>query len=208
METSQRRINLILNALMKTEGVAAQDEHCSRVSSINRKALNLHETSAEDIDGFIKCYGNHARPFQEWAIGQRYITKRRTIPDADIINYTHLTGYDAENLFGDMVYLKETAGHDRRLVPGMLTGSIADALIVGSGILEGYAVALVSINNFRALAPVYAGDTIQVEMEVTKVKPSKSKKDRGIVTTYQKVKNQDGKVVVEYEVSRMIRRSS
>mmetsp|Transcript_10597 Transcript_10597/g.13872 ORF Transcript_10597/g.13872 Transcript_10597/m.13872 type:complete len:209 (-) Transcript_10597:40-666(-) len=198
MEVATRRVNRILGNLESGKGRRYQGEKCD--------ALELERTNNQSE--VIKCYGDHGRPFEQWKVGQRYITKRRTIAEADVLSYIHLTGYDAENLFGDMVYLKEKAGHERRLVPGMLTGSIADALIVGSGILEGYAVALVSINNFRALAPVYANDTIHVELEVTLVKPSKSKPDRGVVTTYQTVKNQNNQVVLEYEVSRMIRRSA
>eukprot|EP00512_Aurantiochytrium_limacinum_P005626 CAMPEP_0171519794 /NCGR_PEP_ID=MMETSP0959-20130129/6113_1 /TAXON_ID=87120 /ORGANISM="Aurantiochytrium limacinum, Strain ATCCMYA-1381" /LENGTH=152 /DNA_ID=CAMNT_0012059301 /DNA_START=192 /DNA_END=650 /DNA_ORIENTATION=- len=146
-------------------------------------------------------------PFEAWQVGQQLETKRRTVNDADIINFTHMTGYDAENLFGDMEYLREVGGHCRRLAPGLLTASLADALIVGSGILEGYAVALVSMDNVKAKAPVYGGDTLQVLLEVKSVNPSKSKPDRGFVTTVQKVLNQDGTVVMEYEVTRLLRRS-
>jgi acyl dehydratase len=48
----------------------------------------------------------------------------------------------------------------------MLTASIADALIVGSGIIEGYAVAMIGIDGLMAKKGVYAGDTISVEFEV------------------------------------------
>jgi len=166
-------------------------------------ALCISQTSAPRI----RCAGNHAMPFEAWQVGQQLETKRRTVNDADIINFTHMTGYDAENLFGDMEYLREVGGHCRRLAPGLLTASLADALIVGSGILEGYAVALVSMDNVKAKAPVYGGDTLQVLLEVKSVNPSKSKPDRGFVTTVQKVLNQDGTVVMEYEVTRLLRRS-
>eukprot|EP01046_Picozoa_sp_COSAG06_P045715 COSAG06_NODE_6362_length_2965_cov_61.988137_2_plen_65_part_00 len=52
------------------------------------------------------------------------------------------------------------------MAPGMLTASIADALIVGSGIIEGYAVAMIGIDGLMAKKGVYAGDTISVEFEV------------------------------------------
>jgi len=169
------------------------------------RSCNL-ETST--TSGVTSCNGNHGMAFEEWSEGQKLETKRRTISDVDIIQFTHMTGYDAENLFGDMVYLREVAGHKRRLAPGLLTASVADALIVGSGILEGFAVALVKITDLRATAPVYGGDTIKVELEVTECKPSLSKPDRGIVTTKQRVVNQEGIVVMEYTVSRMLRRQN
>ena len=170
---SAHRIRTILKALSPTppcpDANFANANHEPSQSSIQ---LQHHRCAGGVGQDVAPCYGNHARPFEAWEVGQRLITKRRTINDADVVSYIHLTGYDAENLFGDMVYLKEVAGHSKRLVPGMLTGSIADALIVGSGILDGFAIALASLDNFKAVAPVYAGDTIQVELAVTKVKPS------------------------------------
>jgi len=142
--------------------------------------------------------------FGEWIIGMELVTKRRTISENDIIAYTQMTGYANENLFGDMVYLMETMKHPRRLAPGLLTASIADALIVGSGVIEGHAVALVGMNNMVAKHPVYAGDSIHVEIVVTHKKESQSKPDRGVVVTHQKVINQNGIVVLEYDVSRML----
>ena len=52
------------------------------------------------------------------------------------------------------------------MAPGLLTASIADALIVGSGIIEGYAVAMIGIDNLVAKKGVYAGDTIMANLEV------------------------------------------
>lgn len=193
---AQRRIGLLLDALHATPNGASR---LGRRGTVRRVNTNGNVK--------IKAFGDHAMPFEKWQVGQNLITKRRTIHEADIVNFAHMTGYDAENLFGDMVYLKEVAGHEKMMAPGMLTGSVADALIVGSGILEGYAVALVSIDNFVAKSPVYAGDSITVQVKVTEVSPSKSKPDRGVVKTHQVVTNQHGKVVLEYDVSRMLRRS-
>ena len=71
----------------------------------------------------------------------------------------------AENLFADMEYLR-SQGHPARMAPGLLTASVADALIVGSGIIEGYAVAMIGIDNLMAKKGVYAGDTIAATFEV------------------------------------------
>ena len=174
--------------------------------------VGTQDCSAETVEranetGVIKCAGTHAMPLEAWAVGQSLVTKCRTVNDSDIVGYVQMTGYSAENLFGDMEYLRR-AGHDKRMAPGLLTASIADALIVGSGILEGYAIALVNITDMVAKAPVYGGDTLQVKLQVTNVKLSKSKPDRGVVTTRQQVINQSGQVVMEYTVSRMLKRST
>lgn len=104
-----------------------------------------------------------------------------------------------------MEYLRRE-GHPFRLAPGVMTASIADALIVGSGCVQGFAVAMLGIDSLVARAPVYAGDTITVEVEVVGTAASRSKPDRGVVTTHQRVRNQRKELVLEYDVSRMLRR--
>ncbi len=143
-------------------------------------------------------------PFEEWSLGQKFTTRGRTVSETDIVNYVNTVGYTA-SLFLDMEYLAEK-GHSRRMAPAMLTGAIADALIIQTGMLHDYAVALLGIEGFTAHAPVYADDTLHVEVEVTEVRPSKSKPDRGVVRSHQKVINQMDRVVLEYDVSRMLLR--
>lgn len=157
----------------------------------------------------LKCFGSLARPFEQWKVGQRFITRRRTIFDSDLTNFVHSTGYSGENLFGDMTLKHAIANKDdKRLVPALLTMSLADGLIVGSGILENYAIGLVGITDMKATSPVYSGDSLFVEFEVTEVKESKSKPDRGIVTSIQYIKNQNEQLVLQYSVSRMLLKST
>jgi acyl dehydratase len=47
-----------------------------------------------------------------------------------------------------------------------------------------------------------------VRVEVLSAKLSASKPDRGVVTTRQEVCNQDGTVVLTYNVSRMLKRAA
>lgn len=130
-----------------------------------------------------------------------------------------------------MEYLS-SQGHPARMAPGLLTASIADALIVGSGIIERYAIAMIGIDNLVAKQSVYAGDTLAVDFEVrllsvsvvlpahdpscrvfwtteqvTSVVPSKSNPTRGVVGTDVSVVNQHGDVVLMYHVKRMLKRS-
>jgi len=54
-------------------------------------------------------------------------------------------------------------------------------------------------------SPVFIGDSLTVEIQVAGKQESK-KSDRGIVTFVHQVKNQNGEVVVDYRVKRMMRR--
>ena len=143
-------------------------------------------------------------PFEGWAIGQRFSTRGRTVTDSDILSFVATVGY-AENLFLDMEYIRER-GHTRRMVPALLTASIADGLIIQTRKLDGYAAALLGIDGLTAREPVYAGDTIRVEIEVAGVRASNSRPDRGIVASLQTVKNQEGETVLVYTVKRMVLR--
>jgi len=54
-------------------------------------------------------------------------------------------------------------------------------------------------------APLMAGDTIHVEVEVIESRLSKSRPNRGLVRTRNKVINQHGVTVVTYTPLRMIK---
>lgn len=181
---------------------------CSRTSSPShrrRVACTLRHLAptAATAAPPLPAGGDPARAFEEWELGQTFVTARRTISDSDISTFVQLVGYQArhvllrpfasprhlpmyalhltgrvppqsENLFRDMEFLK-SQGHPARMAPGILTASVADALIVGSGCIEGFAIAMIGMNELNAKAPVYAGDTLYVEFEVTKLAPSSSK---------------------------------
>jgi acyl dehydratase len=55
------------------------------------------------------------------------------------------------------------------------------------------------------IRPVFIGETIGVEIEVVDKRETK-KPDRGIVSFFQRVHNQDDAPVMEYTIRRMIRR--
>jgi acyl dehydratase len=54
-------------------------------------------------------------------------------------------------------------------------------------------------------SPVFAGDTIHVECEVTEARLSQSKPGRGLVRTSNRVVKQDGTVALVYTPLRMIK---
>ncbi len=55
----------------------------------------------------------------------------------------------------------------------------------------------------KILKPVFAGDTVHAEVEVTAVRPT-SKGNRGIVTTRNDIVNQRGETVITYRAVRMM----
>ncbi len=142
--------------------------------------------------------------FEDFTVGERLTTHARTMTEFDVMSFVTLTGY-LEPLFIDAEYIREKSGFSERIAPGLLTTAMADALIAQTGVLHGTGMALLEIQDLKMKAPVRVGDTIRVEVEVTE-KRETSKSDRGVVTSRQVVTNQRGEPVVEYTVSRMVRR--
>jgi len=133
--------------------------------------------------------------FSQFEVGQIYYTARRTITEADVVNFAGLTG-DFNPLHVDEVYAQETP-FKKRIAHGMLGVAIATGLANQLGIFEGTTIALLS-QTISYKGPVFFGDTVQLELHVKDTKPS-SKGGKGVVTFSCPLKNQRGETIVEGE---------
>jgi len=70
------------------------------------------------------------------------------------------------------------------------------------------AVAGLGIDEIRMLQPVRPGDRLQQTTEVTELRPSASRPDRGIVRGKRTVRNQDGVAVMTYTLTWMVERTT
>lgn len=141
--------------------------------------------------------------FEDFTPGQTHATDRRTITEADHVNFTTAFGF-FEPLFMDRAYVTGETPYKKPIVPGALTFSMAEGLTILSGILHGTGMAFLGVE-LRVVQPVFIGDTITVSIEVKEKRETK-KSDRGIVTFSHQVGNQDGQTVMAYTIRRMIRR--
>ena len=144
--------------------------------------------------------------FENFRPGDRFVTARRTITETEIMQFVSLVGL-FEPLFIDAEYIRNESLYGERIAPGSLTFSMAEGLTVQTGIIHGTGMAFLGLEKMRLFAPVKVGDTIQVDIEVLDTKEVKSRSG-GIVRFRQKVNNQRGETVMEYEVARMIKGSS
>jgi acyl dehydratase len=142
----------------------------------------------------------HGRTYQQNVVGETFRTAARTITEADVVTFVTLAGLN-EPLFMDESGSK-AAGYTGRLVPGTLTFTYAEGLVMQSGVIHGTGMAFLG-STLDVKAPVFVGDTITVVVEVLESRPT-SKGDRGIVTTRNTVVKGDGTVVLVYEPKRMI----
>ena len=153
-------------------------------------------STAERPDEFI-----HALTFHKQPVGSRWRTQRRTVSEYDLLNFVTTCGFN-EALFLDAETAREL-GFKGRLIPGALSFSLAEGLVISSGALSGVGLAFLGCN-LETKAPVYVGDTLEVWVEVTAARMT-SRGDRGVVTTRNDVRNQRGELVMVYTPSRMIR---
>jgi acyl dehydratase len=135
----------------------------------------------------------------DMTVGSAYSSASRTVSETDLIRFVSM-GF-TEPLFMVSAGAQE-AGYRGRLVPGALTFSLAEGLLMQTNVIHGTGIAFLG-TTMTVSVPVFVGDTIGVAWTVTQARPA-STGNRGIVTTRNLVRNQDGRTVMEYSPIRMI----
>ncbi|MCE0811738.1 phenylacetic acid degradation bifunctional protein PaaZ [Buttiauxella sp. S04-F03] len=144
--------------------------------------------------------------FDELEIGESLLTARRTITEADIVNFANLSGDHfyahvdkigaAESFFGE------------RVAHGYFVVSAAAGLFVDPGV--GPVIANYGMENLRFIEPVKIGDTLQVRLTCKRktAKPQKNAEDRpvGVVEWAVEVLNQDKQSVALYSILTLVAR--
>ncbi len=130
--------------------------------------------------------------FEEFTVGQRITTAGRTVTETDIVNFAGLSG-DFTQIHTDAVYSAGTM-FKQRVAHGILGLSIGSGLAVQTGFMEGTIMAFREITEWKFSKPIFIGDTIHVELEVTETK-AMPRLGGGAVTIKLSVKNQKDEVV-------------
>lgn len=120
--------------------------------------------------------------FQKLQVGQVF-TYRRTFTDGDVTQFCGVTG-DFNPYHIDDLFVKES-WYGRRIVPGLLTGSMITHI---GGLLGFIAMEM----NFRYVAPVYVGDTVACTVTIRE-----KDEPRRLIKAYATMVNQDGVQVLE-----------
>jgi acyl dehydratase len=134
--------------------------------------------------------GPNALFFDDFKVGQSWLTPRRTISEADIVMFAGLTG-DYNPVHTDEEFAKQTP-FGTRILHGPAVFAIATGLEFRLGLKEGTAIAFLGMT-WNLKAPVKMGDTIHVYQRVDAVRLT-SNPNRGIVTFWVEVRNQAGAV--------------
>jgi acyl dehydratase len=127
--------------------------------------------------------------FEEFEVGLALHTAARTITEADIVNFAGLSG-DYNQIHTNAVYAAEDT-FGRRVAHGLLVQSIATGLAVQAGFIEGTVLASREMECKFSL-PIFIGDTIHVEIEITEKKHFPRLNGGNVMMKYS-VLNQEGK---------------
>jgi len=122
----------------------------------------------------------------------RIESERRLVTAADIDAFVELSG-DRNPLHTDDAYARD-AGFAGRIAHGLLVLSIESGLASEA---DDWAIGTYLEETRRFVEPVLPGDEIHSVSEVTEVRRSRSKPDRGIVTLRVETRNQRDEVVLD-----------
>ncbi len=137
--------------------------------------------------------------FEQLEIGQEWTSGGRTVTEADIVNYAGISG-DFNPIHIDREFAKTTPFR-KPIAHGFGVFTIASGLGVMTPLVR--TLALVGVQNWRFLLPVFAGDTVKMTTRVVS-KVLKGRGKRGEVVWYRGITNQDGKIVQEGEVITLV----
>lgn len=145
------------------------------------------------------------RTFEQWKIGDHIAHNlKRTVTEADNLLITTLT-HNSQPLHLDAEYAAGTE-FGRIVVNGLFTFSLMVGVSVGDTTL-GTLVANLGYDKVTMPKPVFIGDTLRVETEVTELRDSKSRPNAGIVTFRHRAFNQRGEMVCEALRTALVQRA-
>ncbi len=142
--------------------------------------------------------------FEDLQIGDSLLTHRRTVSEADLVNFGGVSG-DYFYMHFDEVAAKESP-FGKRIAHGYFVLSAAAGLFVSPA--PGPVLANYGLDTLRFVKPVGIGDTIRARL-TCKRKTDRNKKDangqgQGVVAWDVEVTNQDSDLVASYDILTLV----
>ncbi len=132
--------------------------------------------------------------YSDLHVGMAFRSPGRTITDADLVGFAGLTG-DYSELHTSDVYAKKSQ-FGRRVAHGMLGLAYAHGLMwARTGELRETAVAFLGISDWKFIEPIFVGDTIFVNYQISELRDSKSRPTQAIATFDVSIMDQNDRIV-------------
>ena len=146
------------------------------------------------------------RYFEDLEIGHSLLTHRRTVSEADIVNFGGVSG-DYFYMHFDEIAAKDTQ-FGKRIAHGYFVLSAAAGLFVSPA--PGPVLANYGLDNLRFVAPVAIGDTIRARL-TCKRKVDRNRTDdlgrgQGVVAWDVQVTNQNDELVASYDILTLVQK--
>lgn len=131
------------------------------------------------------------RPFDELAVGERYVSKRRTVTETDVVAFAGLCG-EMNAAHGDPTRFGAGA-YDGPTAPDLLPLAYSIGLVPNRCIR-----ALRRIIDLELLTPARPGDTLHVEAKISHLEPWTE--DYGLVTGRWRILNQRKEILTTVDL--------
>lgn len=142
--------------------------------------------------------------FESVRVGESLLTHRRTVTEADIVNFGSLSG-DHFYMHFDDIAAKESQFKER-IAHGYFVLSAAAGLFVDPGV--GPVLANYGLDNLRFIEPVPIGTTIRARLtckrKIDQGKESKDGKPQGVVVWDVQVTDQNDVLVASYDILTLV----
>ncbi|MHB1264559.1 MAG: phenylacetic acid degradation bifunctional protein PaaZ [Gemmatimonadaceae bacterium] len=182
--------------------------HYMQRTAVQGSPTTLMHVTSEYVSGAEVTHDRvhpFRKHFEELAIGESLLTHRRTVTEADVVNFAGISG-DFFYAHMDDVAAKDSI-FERRVAHGYFVLSAAAGLFVDPA--AGPVLANYGLESLRFTKPVYIGDTIQAKLTC---KQKTVKEDRegqvpqGVVAWDVEVRNQDQELCATYTILTLVKR--
>ena len=144
------------------------------------------------------------RHFEDLQIGESLLTHRRTVGEADIVNFGGISGDYFYMHFDEEAARASPFG--RRIAHGYFVLSAAAGLFVSPA--PGPVLANYGLDTLRFVKPVGIGDTLQARLtcqrKIDRHKQDASGQGQGVVAWDVEVRNQHGELVASYDILTLV----
>ena len=137
------------------------------------------------------------RPFDDLRAGDTFVSRGRTVTEADVVQFAALTG-DWHPAHTDVTWATENV-FGERVAHGMLVVCYAIGLVPND-----YVLALRRLKNLVFKRPVFFGDTMRVEGRVIRTTPMSD--EVGMIGGRWRIVNQDSETIAKLELEALWRR--
>jgi oxepin-CoA hydrolase/3-oxo-5,6-dehydrosuberyl-CoA semialdehyde dehydrogenase len=146
------------------------------------------------------------RYFEDLEIGHSLLTHRRTVGEADIVNFGGVSG-DYFYMHFDEIAARDTQ-FGKRIAHGYFVLSAAAGLFVSPA--PGPVLANYGLDNLRFVAPVAIGDTIRARLtckrKVDRNRTDDQGRGQGVVAWDVQVTNQNDELVASYDILTLVQK--